>query len=149
MSGQGQFKRGTAARWTSVNPVLAIGELGLETDTNKMKFGDGASHWSSLPYANIGNTGPQGPTGPQGTGINRVVTTTMNFGNEDTYIENTVLDAAITSQNNILAFTYDADFIMQKVFIYATNIQAGVGYTLCATAPEGASGVMNVIILII
>ena len=41
----------TAANWTSVNPVLAAGEMGVETDTNKFKFGDGTTTWSSLAYA--------------------------------------------------------------------------------------------------
>ena len=41
----------TAANWTSVNPVLAAGEMGVETDTNKFKFGDGVTAWSSLAYA--------------------------------------------------------------------------------------------------
>jgi hypothetical protein len=36
--------------WTSVNPVLASGEPGLETDTNLSKVGDGATPWTSLPY---------------------------------------------------------------------------------------------------
>lgn len=41
----------TAANWTSVNPVLAVGEMGVETDTNKFKFGDGVTAWSGLTYA--------------------------------------------------------------------------------------------------
>ena len=45
-----QFKRGTAASWTSTDPTLAIGELGLETDTGKMKIGDGVTAWSARPY---------------------------------------------------------------------------------------------------
>jgi hypothetical protein len=45
-----QLRRGTAAQWTSANPILAAGELGVETDTVKAKIGDGALTWSSLPY---------------------------------------------------------------------------------------------------
>lgn len=45
-----QFKRGTAARWTLVNPVLAAGEPGFETDTGKEKLGDGTTAWVALPY---------------------------------------------------------------------------------------------------
>lgn len=43
--------RATNARWTAVNPVLAVAELGYEIDTRKYKFGDGSTPWSSLPYA--------------------------------------------------------------------------------------------------
>lgn len=40
----------TAANWASANPVLAKGEQGLETDTNKLKAGDGVTAWNSLAY---------------------------------------------------------------------------------------------------
>lgn len=49
-----QLRRGTAAQWTSVNPVLASGEMGIETDTNKFKFGDGVTAWNSLDYVITG-----------------------------------------------------------------------------------------------
>lgn len=45
-----QHLRGTAAAWTSNNPVLNAGERGVETDTGKEKVGDGATHWTSLTY---------------------------------------------------------------------------------------------------
>jgi hypothetical protein len=45
-----QFKRGTAADMTSVNPVLAAGEPGLESDTGLYKIGDGVKTWTALPY---------------------------------------------------------------------------------------------------
>src|SRR6185295_3405548 len=45
-----QLRRDTAAGWTSTNPVLAAGEPGLESDTARIKFGDGTTAWSALPY---------------------------------------------------------------------------------------------------
>lgn len=45
-----QLRRSSAAAWTSINPVLALGEVGVETDTKKLKVGDGTSLWSALPY---------------------------------------------------------------------------------------------------
>jgi hypothetical protein len=45
-----QLRRDTAATWTSNNPVLALGEPGLETDTDKVKYGDGSTAWASLGY---------------------------------------------------------------------------------------------------
>jgi len=52
-----QIRRGTAAQWTSTNPTLASGEQGFETDTNKMKIGNGSTAWNSLSYAITGATG--------------------------------------------------------------------------------------------
>lgn len=45
-----QHKTGTASQWTSVNPTLAKGEIGFETDTAKMKIGDGVTAYNNLPY---------------------------------------------------------------------------------------------------
>lgn len=51
-----QFRRGTATQWVASNPVLAPGEPGLETDTRRLKFGDGARTWTALEYAAGGST---------------------------------------------------------------------------------------------
>jgi hypothetical protein len=45
-----QLRRGIASSWTSSNPILASGEVGVETDTNKIKIGDGSSNWTELDY---------------------------------------------------------------------------------------------------
>lgn len=47
-----QLRHDTAANWTSVNPVLLEGEVGIETDTKKFKVGDGVTNWTSLAYGN-------------------------------------------------------------------------------------------------
>ena len=49
-----QFRRGTASEWASANPTLAQGEIGLETDTNRIKIGNGATLWNVLPYYALG-----------------------------------------------------------------------------------------------
>jgi hypothetical protein len=73
-----QLRRDTAANWTSVNPVLTIGEIGIETDTAQYKLGDGVTVWASLAYKGLngaagaqgiqGIQGIQGPQGEPGTG---------------------------------------------------------------------------------
>ena len=45
-----QLRADTAANWTSANPTLLANELGRETDTGKIKIGDGTTAWSSLAY---------------------------------------------------------------------------------------------------
>jgi hypothetical protein len=80
---QFQFRRGPSSLWTSANPTLADGEMGLETDTHLFKIGDGSHNWVSLSYGGFtgptgpagngtgtggtGSTGPTGPTGPTGS----------------------------------------------------------------------------------
>ena len=47
-----QLRHDTAANWKlHEDVVLLAGERGVETDTNKFKFGDGTKAWSELPYA--------------------------------------------------------------------------------------------------
>ena len=46
------LRNDTSANWKTKNPVLENGELGIETDTRLMKFGDGTSTWTKLNYIN-------------------------------------------------------------------------------------------------
>jgi hypothetical protein len=50
MAIQIQLRRATAAQWTTANTVLAQGEPAIETDTQKIKIGDGSTAWNSLVY---------------------------------------------------------------------------------------------------
>ena len=50
-------RRDTASAWTTANPVLAEGEIGIEVPSTgvgsgivKIKFGDGVTAWKNLPY---------------------------------------------------------------------------------------------------
>lgn len=45
-----KLRRGTATQWTTSNPVLRLGEPGVETDTNRLKIGNGVSAWNTLSY---------------------------------------------------------------------------------------------------
>ena len=51
MAAKIQLRRDTASDWARVNPTLALGEPGVETDTYKVKVGDGTSDWNTLPYS--------------------------------------------------------------------------------------------------
>lgn len=47
-----QFRRGLASQWTTANPILSAGTLGVETDTLKVKVGNGTTAWNALQYLN-------------------------------------------------------------------------------------------------
>lgn len=97
-----QFRRDNASNWTTNNPVLAEGEIGLELDTNLFKVGDGITEWKDLPYGGMkgekgdkgdpgpqgpagpeGPEGPQGPAGPQGPGIDDAPADGKTYGRKD------------------------------------------------------------------
>lgn len=97
-----QVRRGTAAAWTSANTVLSAGEMGFETDTKKIKVGDGSTSWISLEYATITPTSaalsgiPTAPTADAGTNTTQVATTAF----VSTAVSN-VIDAAPGALNTL------------------------------------------------
>jgi hypothetical protein len=44
------LRGGTEYEWATVGPTLAAREVGVTTDTHRLKVGDGVTPWASLPY---------------------------------------------------------------------------------------------------
>ena len=58
------LRNDTATNWATNNPILGAGELGIESDTNNFKFGDGVTSWNLLPYVvGVSLGGYEGTTG--------------------------------------------------------------------------------------
>jgi len=70
-----QFRRDLSANWFANNPVLAGGEMGIESDTKLFKLGDGTTNWRALAYGGL--KGEQGAPG-------RVETIVMDGGGAGT-----------------------------------------------------------------
>lgn len=52
-----QLRRGSTAFWASENPILRLGEPGVEMHPGqpaKLKIGDGNTPWNELPYSPTG-----------------------------------------------------------------------------------------------
>lgn len=45
-----QLRNDTTPNWESYNPILAPGEVGVDTSEGKIKVGDGSTSWLNLPY---------------------------------------------------------------------------------------------------
>lgn len=125
-----QIRRDTAANWTSADPTLAQGELGFETDTLKIKAGDGSTAWSSLGY--LIDTG----------GYAAYSDTTANFtGTLQNGGSNVVVDSDIGSTVQ----AYDAD-TMKRDVAQAMTAQLTVAefketaYSLTGTDIDPANG---------
>ena len=106
-----QFRRGTAALWASSNPILASGEFGFETDTNKGKVGNGTTAYNSLPYV----LGSFPANQLSGTSLAANVTT-----------------SSLTSVGTLASLAVTGNV----VYHMATNVQSGTAYTL-ATSDDG------------
>lgn len=57
------IKNGTASNWSTQNPILMKGELGIEIDTRKVKVGDGVTNYNNLKYLNVPYDDLFGPDG--------------------------------------------------------------------------------------
>jgi hypothetical protein len=123
MAVQFQFRRGTASQWTAANTILASGELGLESDTNKFKIGNGTSGWNALSYASgtagaNGATGATGATGASTTGATGATGATGSVGATgpagtpgDSNLNQKVIDDAFLGTN----FYFNKQFLTSTV----------------------------------
>ena len=98
MAAKIQLRRDTASVWASVNPTLALGEPGVETDTYKVKVGDGTSDWNTLPYSIT----------TQFADLNGKPTTIAGYAINDAYTKAEV-DAIIESPSGNLTGSVFAD----------------------------------------
>jgi len=101
-----QVRRGTASQWTSTNPTLASGEWGFETDTLKVKIGNGSTAWNSLGYQGAGDIeGVTAGTGLSGGGTSGTVTVSINTAvTADLTTAQTLTNKTLTDPKINLAF---------------------------------------------
>ena len=111
-----QFRRGSAASWTSANPTLAQGEMGIELDTDLFKIGDGLTAWNSLGYGGL--------QGPQGTSINVIGSVEDEEDLPETGTQN---DAYIVQSNGDL-------------YVWDLTQWDNVGQIVGPEGPQGATG---------
>jgi len=101
-----QVRRGTASQWTSTNPTLAAGEWGFETDTGKVKIGNGSTSWNSLAYQGAGDIeGVTAGTGLSGGGTSGTVTVSIDTAvTADLTTAQTLTNKTLTDPKINLAF---------------------------------------------
>jgi len=113
MATQIQLRNGTASAWTSANPTLAVGEMGVETDTGKFKVGTGSTAWNSLAYAAVGTVTSVGLSAPSiftvtGSPVSSSGTLAISYSGTALPVANggtNATSAGITAFNNITGYT--------------------------------------------
>ena len=139
---QFQFRRGTSSEWSSANPVLAAGEMGIETNTNLFKIGNGSTAWNALAYGGlVGATGAAGVAGANGatgatgsfsgTTSSAIVTTNVTASTSKTTGALIVAGGAGFSGNLYVnaIYTDNRYYANGAPFLGGTGGGGGAGYT--------------------
>jgi hypothetical protein len=93
-----QIRRDTASNWSNNNPILSSGEFGYETDTSKIKVGNGSSTWNNLDYVS-------GSTAELTAELQDFGIKTNNLESTINGIESsTIIDSALASQFRTLKY---------------------------------------------
>jgi hypothetical protein len=161
MTVQIKLRRDTAANWVSVNPTLASGEPGLETDTLKVKYGNGIDPWVTLPYPQ--NNVTQAPaatlTGVTlapnvtnssltsvGTLVNLTVTNTITgsiSGNAGTANRATAVAGGITNQLLYQTGANTTGFISVPAVSNTFLSWSGSGFAWVSSSTVAAAGTLT------
>ena len=139
-----QIRRGTAAQWTSANPTLAAGEQGYESDTNKIKIGNGSTAWNSLDY--------QGDVTLNGTQTltNKTLTDPkINLAFDAETVSYTAVlanNSQVVTMNNASANTFSIPTNASVAFPIGTQInvlQIGAGQTTIQAVTSGTTSILS------
>jgi hypothetical protein len=134
-----KLRRDLAATWTSQNPTLAAGEPGFETDTRKIKYGDGTTAWTSLSYApGFFTIGTEGTASGDGGIAYNISTAVLTYTPPDlsTLIELTDISVgaeAVASNDGGIAYNNTTG-----VFTYTPPTALGIGAIALSSLSVGA-----------
>ena len=144
------LRNDTALNWSTHNPVLLLGEAGYESDTQKLKFGNGTTAWNDLPYF-----------GESAESVAKVYQTEINHGSDHMEAITSVVDSAPLHNGDIAivkeliandkreytAYVYngeqwvamDGNYSAENVFL-RENITLAGNYTQVGNLTKSASG---------
>lgn len=140
-----QFKRGTASEFTADDPVLLSGEPGFETDTFKLKIGDGSTPWASLPY--VSGAGGGGAGNLAGLSDVTSAATTNRFAliaNGSSYVGRAITSADISDIATLYATKSSQDTQDTQISNNTTNISTNAANIAINTAKVSAGGSIGV-----
>jgi hypothetical protein len=128
-----QLRYDTAANWTSNNPTLLAGEIAIESDTKKMKVGDGTTAWASLAYAFVTSGSPAITTSitTSSTSFDLLNTTatTVNFAGAATTL-NLGATTGTTTIKNALDLATGTATLAPIQFTAGTNLTTPIAGTI-------------------
>jgi hypothetical protein len=128
-------RRDTAANWTTANPTLLAGEIGIESDTGYWKVGDGTTAWTSLVY--LSGLGAEIPVSRLADGAARQLLQTDAAGTGVEWTSNidvpgtldvtgaSTFDAGVTIQGDLTVNGTTTTIDTQNLIVEDKNIEIG------------------------
>ena len=113
-----KLRRDTSANFTSKNPVLGVGEPAYETDTKKLKIGDGTTAYNSLTYF---TTTDDFATYREKYGAPADSIPVVNTGNSITIKAGVNIETPNGTLTNATDMTYTYDFTADRVLFVTEN----------------------------
>jgi len=148
-----QLRRGTTSQWSTANPTLASGEVGVDTTLTKFKVGNGSTAWNSLGYASFTFQGayaggttyyPNDIVTYNGSSYICILQSTGNLPTNTTYFS--ILAAAGTSTGDVVGPASSTDNVLAvfdgttgKLLKNSTLAISSVGYINSPQTSGGAS----------
>ena len=145
-----QLRRDTAANWIAANPVLSLGEVGIETDTLKSKVGNGSATWTSLSY--LGSQSPDfsgtptAPTASAGTNTTQIATTAFTIANRgDRYLTSATDSVAIGTGSKTFNVQTGLSYITTQDITVVHNVSNHMHGSVTSYDPITGVLVVNVV----
>lgn len=148
-----QLRRGTTSQWSTANPTLASGEVGVDTTLTKFKVGNGSTAWNSLGYASFTFQGayaggttyyPNDIVTYNGSSYICILQSTGNLPTNTTYFS--ILAAAGSSSGDVVGPASSTDNVLAvfdgttgKLLKNSTLDISSVGYINSPQTSGGAS----------
>lgn len=134
-----------SSNWKTTNPVLLKGEMGIETDTKKFKFGDGVTQYNSLAYVSAEKAVVQSKAPSASDSGYDIGTLWVDSSEKKSYIlcdnsESAAVWKKIITADDVTSLG-KGDMLKSD---FATNEKAGQGYVDKAIASDKLSSEKNI-----
>lgn len=138
------IRNDTAANWSSSNPVLLKGELGIETDTGVVKYGDGVATWDNALTINASSVVVKTIAPTASDSDYKLGTLWLDTTNNKAYLiysnisQNAVWKQLVTPDD--LSDLGAGDMLKSQ---FANNPKADQGYVNAAIKADSADAIKN------
>ena len=129
-----QHRRGTLASLTAANEIPNAGEIYFETDTNKLKVGDGSTPYNSLPYI-VGGTGG----GSGGSALNRTLNSLTFNGSTTTF--NLVIGSTAVTPSTAASLLIMLNGVVQRPDVAYTVSGSTITFSVAPATTDAFFGV--------